>query len=109
LQGASINAATGTNDKGYFNLYDKKGLQLMVSQMVRIRKQFGVVWFLFHLFVYTIEIPVFSLCNLFDSLFHWKNPLRNSNKIEGFANNVMKVWELAGAIIRNKPRFYKML
>src|SRR4051794_11903384 len=52
LQGETINSATNTSDKGYFNLYDKKGLQLMVSNHVRIRKQFGIAWFLIHLFMH---------------------------------------------------------
>ena len=109
LQGESINQATNTKDKGYFNLFDHKGLQLIVSQQVRIRKQFGAGWFLFHLIMYTIEIPIYSLCNLFDSLFHKVNPMKESYKIEGFANNVFKLWSLTPSILRKRPRFYKML
>lgn len=109
LQGESINTATATTDKGYFDLFSKKGLQLMVSQHVRIRKQFGVAWFLFHLFMHTIEIPVFTVCNFFDNIFHGKKPFANITKVEGFTDNVLKLWSLAPTIIRNKPYFYKML
>ena len=109
LQGESINSATETTDKGYYNLYDTKGLQLMVSQHVRIRKQFGVLWFLFHLFMYTLEIPVFFICSFFDNLFHARNPLSNFSMGKGFTLNVVKLWRLAPTIFDNKPHFYKML
>jgi glycosyltransferase involved in cell wall biosynthesis len=109
LQGETINRATSTGDKGYFNLFDKKGLQLMVSNHVRIRKQFGIGWFLFHLFMHTVEIPIFSFCSIIDNLIHAKNPFANMSMVEGFTNNVMKLWALSPKIISNKSYFYKML
>jgi GT2 family glycosyltransferase len=109
LQGETVNSAMNTSDKGYFNLYDKKGLQLMVSNHLRIRKQFGIGWFLFHLFMHTVEIPIFSLCSIIDNLIHGKNPFANFPRVEGFTNNVMKLWALSPKIISNNPYFYKML
>jgi GT2 family glycosyltransferase len=109
LQGETVNSAMNTSDKGYFNLYDKKGLQLMVSNHLRIRKQFGIGWFLFHLFMHTVEIPIFSLCSIIDNLIHGKNPFANFRRVEGFTNNVMKLWALSPKIISNNPYFYKML
>ncbi len=32
--------------KGYYNLSDQKGKQIILSNLVRIRKQFGILWFL---------------------------------------------------------------
>jgi GT2 family glycosyltransferase len=49
LQGETSAQAFNSSDKGYYNLYDRKGLQIMLSNFVRIRKQFGVGWFLFML------------------------------------------------------------
>ena len=109
LQGETVNNAMNTSGKGYFNLCDKKGLQLMVSNHVRIRKQFGIGWFLFHLLMHTIEIPIFSFCSIIDNLIHKKNPFANLPMVEGFTNNVMKLWALSPKIISNKPYFYKML
>ncbi len=60
LQGVSTNETFGSSGKGYYNLYDRKGLQIMLSNFVRIRKQFGVGWFLVQLFFYILEIPVFG-------------------------------------------------
>lgn len=108
LQGESINKATKSADKGYFNLYDKKGLQLIVSQLVRIRKQFGVGWFLFHLFMNTVEVPLFFVCSIIDNIFHLHNPFKEWKLISGFTKNIAKTWRLFFIILNNKPHFYKM-
>jgi len=97
------------SDKSYFNLYDKKGLQLIVSNHLRIRKQYGVGWFLFQLLNYTFAIPVFFICSFFDHLLHFKNPFTDWRKIKALAKNVWKVLKLSPKIIRNKPYFYKMI
>jgi hypothetical protein len=108
LQGETINKATETSDTGYTNLYDKKGLQLMVSNHVRIRKQYGVAWLLFHLLMHTAAIPVFAFCSFFNHLFRAKNPFADFGRIAGLTKNVLKLWLLMPAIIKNKPYFYKM-
>ncbi|MGK2863679.1 MAG: glycosyltransferase family 2 protein, partial [Chitinophagaceae bacterium] len=69
LQGGSANEAFKSEGKGYYNLYDRKGLQIMVSALLRIRKQYGVAWFIFHLFIYLITIPVFFIGVLISSPF----------------------------------------
>jgi GT2 family glycosyltransferase len=108
LQGETINKATSTEDKGYTDIYSRKGLQLMVSQHVRIRKQFGRSWFIFHLLMHTIEIPLFFFFSFFDNAIHLKNPLKDSNSIRSFSYNVFKLYKLAPTIYKNKPHFYKM-
>jgi GT2 family glycosyltransferase len=108
LQGETINKETNTSDKGYVNLYNKKGLQLIVSNLLRIRKQFGSGWFLFHLFMFTIDIPIFAFCSFFNHLFHGANPFSDRTKIKGLTANVYKVWKLSPKIISGHPYFYKM-
>src|SRR5215204_2557484 len=44
LQGATTTIAFQSSEKGYYNLYNKKGLQITLSNMIRVRKQFGVFW-----------------------------------------------------------------
>lgn len=97
------------SDKSYFNLFDKKGLQLIVSNHLRIHKQYGVGWFLFQLLNYTFAIPVFFFCSFLDHLIHLKNPFADWKKIKSLAKNVWIVWKLARKIISNKPYFYKMI
>jgi hypothetical protein len=109
LQGESINRVTQNTEKGYSNLTGKKGLQLIVSQHLRIRKEFGEGWFLFHLFMHTIEIPIFLIASFFDNLIHLKNPFQDWNQVGSFSNNVIRLWCLSPKILKNRPYFYKML
>jgi GT2 family glycosyltransferase len=109
LEGATINKSLGTEDRGYYNLYDKKGLQLMVSNHLRVRKQFGVGWFFFLLLNYTWGIFFFWLCSTLYNLFTLKNPAREWKKVAQMGGNVMRIWGLMPTIVRNKPHFYKMM
>ncbi len=107
LQGVTSNESFGSTGKGYFNLFDKKGLQVMVSNFVRIRKQFGVGWFLFDLLAYTLEIPVFFFGLLFSALFFSRR--YSWAQLRGYSRNVGVLWRNSGRILRNKPYFYKFL
>jgi hypothetical protein len=109
LLGEAIKDSTGTSDKTYDNLFDKKGLQLIVSNHVRIRKQYGIGWFLFQLLNYSFGVFVFLIGSFIDHLVHVKNPFADIKKIVGLAKNVAIVWTLSITIIRNQPHFYKML
>jgi GT2 family glycosyltransferase len=108
LEGATINKSQNLNEKGYYNLYDKKGLQLMVSNHLRLRKQYGVLPFLFLLLNYTWGVIVFLIAGFFSSLLHARNPFGHINKVTAFAENVVKLWGLTPRIISNKPYFYKV-
>jgi GT2 family glycosyltransferase len=108
LLGEIIQDASKSDDKAYENLFDKKGRQYIVSNHVRIRKQYGVPWFLFQLFNYTWGVPVFFICSFFYNLLHAKNPFKDFPKAAGLAKNVAAVWRLAPTILANKPHFYKM-
>lgn len=109
LLGETITSTAKSDDKTYFNIYDKKGLQLVVSNHVRIRKQYGVFWFLFQLLNYSFGAIIFYIVGFFHNLFTLKNPLAHFSKATGLAKNVLKVWQLLPEIISNKPYFYKML
>ena len=107
LQGETANKAFGSSGQGYFNLWDKKGKQIMLSNFVRIRKQFGIAWFLFHLIVYIIEVPL-SFCKVC-----WNRLLSQRDftfsQFKGYCKNVFTVIKHSLIIIQNKPHFYKVL
>jgi GT2 family glycosyltransferase len=109
LEGATINKSQNIEEKGYYNLYDKKGLQLMVSNHLRVRKQYGTGWFLFLLLNYTWGVFFFWICSTFGRLFTIRNPFGDWSRISAFGGNVLRLWGLAPTIISNKPYFYKML
>lgn len=108
LEGASINKSQNVQEKGYYNLYDKKGLQLMVSNHVRVRKQYGTGWFLILLLNYTWGILVFFIGSTFHRLFTLRNPFGDWKRVGAFAANVLRLWKLTPTILRNRPHFYKM-
>jgi GT2 family glycosyltransferase len=102
LQGASANDTFGSEGRGYYNLYDRKGLQIMLSNFVRIRKQLGVRWFLAQLFFYLIEIPIFFTGLAFSRRYSWA-------QFRGYCRNAFFILRLSPTIIRNKPYLYKVL
>ena len=85
LIGTSIQIATASKDNSYTNLSDIKGLQLMVSNHLRIRKQYGVFWFLLLLINYTWAIPFSFFTSFFYNIFKLKNPFFDFNYLSGFA------------------------
>lgn len=108
LQGGTANEAFGSAGQGYYNLYDRKGLQIMISGMVRIRKQFGVGWFILHLLFYLFTIPVFFCGVLITPVFS-RRPSYSFKQFGGYVKNCTKLFSLSSTIIRNKPYFYKFL
>jgi GT2 family glycosyltransferase len=108
LQGVSANETFGSEGKGYYNLYDRKGLQIMLSNFVRIRKQFGVGWFMVQLGFYLLEVPVFAAGIVVSRLFGRKRDY-SWGMFRRYCANVGYVAGKSGIIIRNKPYFYKIL
>jgi GT2 family glycosyltransferase len=109
IQGATTNESFGSSGKGYYNLFDRKGLQIMVSNFVRIRKQYGAGWFFVQLFFYVIEVPVFFAGALFSGIFGKKGGGYSFGQFRGYCRNVGRLLGLTGKILRGKPYFYKVL
>jgi len=107
-QGESFKAVNKHFDKGYTNLFDQKGLQLIVSNQLRIRKQYGVFWFLFNLIMYTIEIPIVFIGGLIESLVLFKNPVVYVQRAFRYTKNILKLWAVSYRIYLNRPYLYKM-
>jgi GT2 family glycosyltransferase len=109
LEGASANTTFGSGGRGYYNLYDRKGLQIMLSNFVRIRKQFGIGWFLLQLSFYWLDIPVFGAGLLVSGLIARNRRRYSWGMWRGYCRNVSYLTARSGTIIRNKPYFYKVL
>jgi GT2 family glycosyltransferase len=107
--GEVISANAGSKDKSYTNLYDQKGLQYIVSNHLRIRKQYGLFWFFIQLLNYTIGVPIYFLASILENIFTLKNPWPDIKKSLALGYNVLRVWALSWRIIRQQPYFYKVL
>ena len=109
LEGETVNRASGSATKKHHHVYDRKGLQVMLSGLLRVRKQYGVFWFLTILFFYLAEVPVFFLCVLILGLFVKNGSVYSFRHLGGYIRNLGVILSLTGRIIRNKPYFYKLL
>jgi GT2 family glycosyltransferase len=109
LQGESTGEAFDSAEKGYYGLYDRKGLQVMLSNHLRVRKQFGVGWYMVLLLNYTFAVPVFFFGSIIEGVFRLRNPFRYMKLVAGLTKNVAVLWRFTPTIIRNKPHFYKVL
>ncbi|MBN8877619.1 MAG: glycosyltransferase family 2 protein [Sphingobacteriales bacterium] len=109
LEGSSANKAFGSEGKGYASFVDKKGLQIMISGLLRIRKQFGVGWFLFHLAGYLFTIPVYLIMVLLRNISFQKGSGREWKIWWGYTKNTITLLRYFFLILLNKPHFYKVL
>lgn len=109
LQGETATDAFGSEDKAYNNIFDKKGKQIIISNFVRIRKEFGTIWYLINLLIYTFSVPCYYLGLLIEYILQRKKSTKDVQKANGLACNVASLWKLTGKIISNQPHFYKVL
>lgn len=107
LQGTTTNEVFGSTGQGYYNLYDRKGMQIMVSALLRIRKQYGRGWFLFHLLAYCFTVPIFFIGLLFTFPFNHRS--YTFRQFSGYVKNCIRLISLSGRIMLNRPYFYKVL
>jgi GT2 family glycosyltransferase len=109
LEGESVNRKSGSSTKTNHHVYDRKGLQVMLSGLLRTRKQFGVPWFFVIFFFYLVEIPLYFLAVLIAGLFVKKGSAYSFRHWAGYLGNMFVLSGLAGRILRNRPYFYKVL
>lgn len=108
LQGETANETFASEGKGYYNLFDRKGRQILLSNFVRIRKQFGAGWFLIHLLFYLMEIPFFLGVVCIQKI-SGKQTGYKFSQLKGYVNNIMYLVGQSVTILKNKPHFYKAL
>lgn len=102
--GSFYNTEESDNSK---NLWNKKGRQILISMMLRIRKQYGIGWFVLMLFIFIAEIPIFAVGLLIEKTIGKSIKLSWSSLVN-YSNNMLVLIKLTGKIITNKPHFYKV-
>lgn len=107
LQGESVGRKTNNHEKGYQNLSGKKGLQVLLSGLLRIRKQYGIFLLFVHLAIYTLSTPLFLILGLLESMLKM-NMLHASYSLR-VAINVCSVYRYLIPIIVKKPLLYKVI
>ena len=107
LQGETSGEIFESSEKGYKHLFDKMGLQIMLSTFVRIRKEFGTLWFVLILSIYVLEIPFFFIGVLLSKVFFSKR--YSLSDVKHFTENLFRVVKFSPTIIKDEPYFYKVL
>ncbi len=109
LEGESSSTAFGSKAKGYQNLSDRKGFQIMISNFVRFRKQHGVFWYLFHLAANLFTVFIFFIILSGKSLV-WPVKIKEDWKEwVGYTKNVLRSFSYFFKILFNQSHFYKVL
>lgn len=108
-QGEVANSAFDSQGKGYFNLFDKKGLQFMVSEWLRIRKQYGVGIMLLYFLVYLSFSAFFLLLWIADFFISFGKPDYRFQQYLAFVSNNFKCIPWIIKMVLSKPTFYKVL
>ncbi|MBC7507499.1 MAG: hypothetical protein H7320_01930, partial [Ferruginibacter sp.] len=106
--GTSNDYYTTSENENSKNLWNKKGRQIIVSNMLRIRKQFGITWFLIIFSTYVFEVPLFFFCLLISKAFtKGKSTYSWQNAID-YTKNIGILFTFFFAMLFNKPNFYKV-
>jgi len=90
------------------NLWNKKGRQIIVSNMLRIRKQFGAGWFLIIAGTYLFEIPIFFICLLLHKIFTVNKATYTFKNWIDYVKNMGVLLRYFFKIFFNQPHFYKV-
>ncbi len=102
--GIFYNTEESDNSK---NLWNKKGQQILISMMLRIRKQYGIGWFVLMLLLFIGEIPIFAIGLMIEKMIGKHTKFRWS-LFTNYCINMLVLVKLSGKIIINKPHFYKV-
>ena len=97
-----------TDNDNSKNLWSKKARQIIISMLLRIRKQFGIFYFLLICFIFIIEIPVFIIGLLTEKIFKGNNAKYTWDNVSGFITNTGYICSYFFKILMNKPFFYKV-
>jgi GT2 family glycosyltransferase len=106
--GTSSDYYSTTENENSKNLWNKKGRQIIVSNMLRVRKQFGILWYLVIMGSYVFEIPVFFICLLIDKLFRWNKAKYSWKNFADYTKNIFVLSRYFFRMLINKPYFYKV-
>jgi len=97
-----------TDNDNSKNLWSKKATQIIISMLLRIRKQFGIFYYMLVCFLFIIEIPVFVIGLLIEKIFRGRNAKYKWENVSGYIKNVGYLIKYFLRILVNKPFFYKV-
>jgi GT2 family glycosyltransferase len=109
LVGEVITRSSGSNDSSYKNIFDRKGLQLLISNHLLIRKTFGAGWLMIHLLNYTFGSILFLCVSFLKTLISFGRSYQDLTKAIQLTRNTIILWSHAPRMILKTPFFYKLI
>ena len=97
-----------TDNDNSKNLWSKKATQIIISMLVRIRKQFGIFYFLLICFFFFIEIPIFIIGLSIEKILKGNHAKYKWDNVSGYITNTGYILQYFFRILINKPFFYKV-
>lgn len=107
LGGTSNDYYQTTENQNGRNVWNKKGRQIIVSAMLRIRKQLGLFWLLFNAGAYLFNTIIFFICLAIEKLFRFNKAQYTWSDFGGYVVNMFTLLRFLPRMILNKPHFYK--
>jgi GT2 family glycosyltransferase len=107
--GSSSNTYGETKWDNSKDLWSKKAKQIMVSNIVRIRKEFGLFWYFVVQGVYFFAIPIFFIGLIIEKIITLGKARYTWQQFVGYCHNVLTMLSYFFTISFNKPNFYKIL
>jgi GT2 family glycosyltransferase len=91
------------------NLWNKKAAQIIVSNILRVRKQFGVFWFLLIFSIYIFEVPLFFLCLVTEKIVKGRKAKYSFTNLKGYIKNIGILISHFFKMLFNRRFFYKVI
>ena len=91
------------------NLWNRKASQIIVSNVLRVRKQFGIFWFLVIFSTYVFEVPLFFCCLLIEKIFKGSKARYSFENLKGYTKNIGILMRYFFKMLFNCPYFYKVI
>lgn len=90
------------------NLWNRRGRQIIISNQLRIYKEFGTAWFLILTWFYVAAIPVFLIGLLIEKLVKGKKAKYSWRNFVEYTKNIGVLLRYCPKILSKKPYFYKV-
>ncbi len=90
------------------NLWNRKGRQVLLSLVLRIRKQYGLLWYFIMLFILTLETFIFTIGLLLENIIKLGKAKYTWISVKNYFINVLYVFYYLPKMVLNKPYFYKV-
>lgn len=97
-----------TDNDNSNNLWSKKAAQIIISMLLRIRKQFGLFYYLLVCFFFLAEVPIFAVGLIIEKIYRGNKAKYTWENLLGYIRNLGYILKYFFRILANNRFFYKV-